>query len=428
MNPVKSFSTLMLEDAVNHPFGDKLENPIGTSHNFPWPKINGALSAKSSKFMRKAITDNQKWFVSGKIDGCNVSVSSKGWVASRNQIIEHLKQCHVREFGQRKTLKTTTEKLRPLFDKIYDLNRKYLVNLGMDLTQEDEMILYGEFVLPGTSSSPHDVYNNKLNGFKVGQLYVFGMGFVFKDQEDTEKQMLQLRKHFDNVQLYDSADGKKDYFIVPINQKQKPWFRDIGIDTVDFYPADTFVNIFTKKNKGNFISKLESRLLEGYVLHDSTSQMMKWKYQFERSDYHDALVEAFKKEWIENDDQVKVIQSLEHLYKYSDNIVTAIEQDHLEEFLNDFMLANMESTLEKRCQEMWDKKLLNSAEKTFMFDCWLQHAQTSILFLLLPSDKWFFDPKIKCDIVDYISKHLLAYMDEFFEERSKTQCFYDAAL
>jgi hypothetical protein len=140
------------------------------------------------------------------------------------------------------------------------------------------------------------------------------------------------------------------------------------------------------------------------------------------------LVEAFKKEWIENDDQVKVIQSLEHLYKYSDNIVTAIEQDHLEEFLNDFMLANMESTLEKRCQEMWDKKLLNSAEKTFMFDCWLQHAQTSILFLLLPSDKWFFDPKIKCDINHYISKHLLAYMDEFFEDRSKTQCFYDAAL
>jgi hypothetical protein len=77
MNPVKSFLTLMLEDAVNHPFGDKLENPIGTCHNFPWPKINGALSAKSSKFMRKAITDNQKWFVSGKIDGCNVSVSSK---------------------------------------------------------------------------------------------------------------------------------------------------------------------------------------------------------------------------------------------------------------------------------------------------------------------------------------------------------------
>ena len=37
-----------------------------------------------------------------------------------------------------KFFKLQPKKLRPLFDKIYDLNRKYLVNLNMDLTQGDE--------------------------------------------------------------------------------------------------------------------------------------------------------------------------------------------------------------------------------------------------------------------------------------------------
>jgi hypothetical protein len=89
-------------------------------------------------------------------------------------------------FGKRKILNVTIEKLRPIFDKIFTLGDYFNqdCNLNLDLTKKDQLILYGEFILPGTTSSKHNIFENKRNGFKVGQMYSFGNGFVFENKKN----------------------------------------------------------------------------------------------------------------------------------------------------------------------------------------------------------------------------------------------------
>ena len=388
-----------------------LNDSIGSPLNYPWPKTPGILSAVNSEQVLKAIDQNEKWFVSEKLDGCNNAISSGGWVASRSQIIAHLKQ--EKEFGSKKILQVTVEKLKPLFEKIVILNNTYLHQLNMDLTKKDQIILYGELILPGTSNSKHDVYKNKENGFKVGQLYVFGMGFVFENPSDNKKNLRELKNLFDNVQVHRSKDNSEYYFIVPINKNQKPWFVDCGIDTVVFHPAEKFVDIITRRNKGNLISPLESRKIEGYVLHDSTCQMLKWKYQFKPTDYHDALVEAFKNEWTANDNQIKVIDSLESLYKLSECFVTEYEKWDLEDYMEQFMTSYLRQ-IENSLEEIVENENQESKEMTFLFNCWLEHARYKIMYQLMPSSKCTFDPKIKLEIIDFISKYLKTFISNYF--------------
>jgi hypothetical protein len=409
------FAAAMAARAPRHP--DHVDSPIGSPLNYPWPKIPGAMSVNGAPLMLKAINENKKWFVSRKLDGCNVCISSAGWVGSRHQIIDHLEQNA--EFGKKKILQVTVEKLRPLFGKIFDLKDKYLSDINMDLSSffNQQIILYGELILPGTSNSKFDVYKNKENGFQVGNLYVFGMGFVFQDRKTIRYENL-LKKYFQNVQVHQSVDGFSPYFIVPLNQKQKHWFIDLDIPTVEFFPAEKFVDIFTRKNKGNLKGPLESRLLEGYVLHDNTNEMMKWKYPFERTRYHDALIDAFINEWNENDNQIKVVNSLEHLYKYCDCYLTQYDKIDLEEYIEQFM-THHQVTFDNSLGDLWNRQLHNSSEKTFFFNCMLEHAQTKILHQLLPMSKCSYDPKIKLEIIDYISKYLTRYIFDYFQEAAK---------
>ena len=211
-----SLAQLLENQAPVHPFA--LNEPIGSLLNFPWLKIKGVLSSLSTQQIRNAINENKEWFVAEKLDGCNVSASSAGWIATRKQIAGHLIQ--EKHFGKRKIQNVTMEKLRPVFDKIFtlgdDLNRDY--NLGLDLTKKDQLILYGEYILPGTATTEHDIYDNKRNGFKVGQMYVFGVGFVFENQQNSENKA-KLQKFFPNVIEMKSQDEELTYFLCPINRK-----------------------------------------------------------------------------------------------------------------------------------------------------------------------------------------------------------------
>jgi hypothetical protein len=243
------------------------------------------------------------------------------------------------------------------------------------------------------------------------------MGFVFQDRKTIRYENL-LKKYFQNVQVHESVDGFSPYFIVPLNQKQKHWFIDLDIPTVEFFPAENFVDIFTRKNKGNLKAPLENRLLEGYVLHDNTDLMMKWKYPFERTQYHDALIEAFINEWDENDNQIKVVNSLEHLYKFCDCYLTQYDKKDLEEYMEQFMTHHQVS-FDLALGDLWDRQLHNSSEKTFFFNCMLEHAQTKIFYQLLPMSKCSFDPKIKLEIIHYISKYLTKYIFDYFQEAAK---------
>ena len=82
-----SLAQLLENQAPVHPFA--LNEPIGSLLNFPWLKIKGVLSSLSTQKIRNAINENKEWFVAEKLDGCNVSASSAGWIATRKKIAGH---------------------------------------------------------------------------------------------------------------------------------------------------------------------------------------------------------------------------------------------------------------------------------------------------------------------------------------------------
>jgi len=381
---------------------------IGSSLNWMWPKIKGVFSSLSTVEIRKAINENQEWFVTEKLDGCNVAVSSSGWVASRNQIVAHIAQ--EVDFAARKIQNISVQGLEGLFNKIWKLahNLNQDCGLNLDLTRKDQLILYGEFILPGTANSKHDIYDNKRNGFKIGQLYVFGIGFVFDDltASNIEHYHSMLKKYFSNVMIQETFDGKSKFFICPVNQKNKKWLSDCNINLVPFFNGKTekFVDLLTRRNKNNLIEKLESRKMEGFVLHDATNQMFKWKYQFETSDYSDALFMSLKKEWNANENEIKVVTALFDLYNYSKEYVTVLDLEAFENTLKEFYSKHKKNFKDQLVTALTTQPANFSV--SFFIEGWKNHAEGNIFYHLMPESKFVFDKRIKMEYSSLILKFL----------------------
>jgi len=393
-----SLAQLLENQAPVNPLA--LNEPIGSNLNFPWLKINGVLSSLSTLKIRKAIDENKEWFVSEKLDGCNVSASSAGWIASRKKIAGHLIQ--EKPFGRRKIQNVPMGKLRPVFDKIFtlgdDFNRDY--NFGLDLTKKDQLILYGEYILSGTATTKHDIYENKRNGLKVGQMYVFGVGFVFENQQNSENK-LKLQKLFPNVIERVSLDEELTYFLCPINRKNRELFLKAKIDLVPFQNTEKLVSLLTRRNKANLIDQLESRKLEGFVLHDSTNQIFKWKYQVETNDHYDALVKTILKEWRANENEVKVANALAWLYNQSRDYVTQLDLPLFETYLNDFM--------EEHKKTLRNAIINSREEKDLKFTklCWCNYAVAVIFYQIRQkSSKYAFDKRISMEYESLIKKKI----------------------
>jgi len=381
-----------------------ITDAIGSTLKYMWPKIKGVFSSISTEEVRRAINANEEWFVSEKLDGCNVSVSTAGWVGSRNQIVAHLIQ--EKNFEGRKIQNISVKELKPLFNKIWklakDLNKE--CGLNLDVTQKDQLILYGEFILPGTANSKHDIYDNKRNGFKIGQLYVFGIGFVFDNLpiNKISQHHDMLKKHFSNVMVIEpeNFDDKSTFFICPINQKNKKWLIDCAIDLVPFYKTEKFVDLLTRRNKANLIEKLESRKMEGFVLHDATNQMFKWKYQYEPNNYCDGFIEGLKKEWNANENEIKVVSALFDLYNYSREFVTSLDLEAFNVAMNEFYLLNGKNFEEQFLTSQPNQDFSLS----FFIECWKNHAEAKILYQLLPKSKVAYDKNIKMEYTSLIIK------------------------
>ena len=377
--------------------------------NYPWPKTRGVLSIVSEEDIKQAINENQEWFISEKLDGCNMSVSSAGWVASREIVKADLTQDQ--NFSNKKINQLNLEKIKPLFEKITALahffNTEY--NFHLDL-EKDEVILYGEFILPGTSTSSHDIYQYKLDGFLMGQMYAFGIGFLFKNQNNQQNKRL-LQTYFPNVMELLSADEKETFFICPINKKTEHYFNQFQIDLVRFYPTEKFVNIFTK-SKYKLLDKLESRLMEGYIIHDNTNKMLKWKYQVKPTDYYDSLIEKIENEWIENENQIKVASVLKKLYNYSKLYVTELDLNLFNYYYENFMSLHQEKFQSDLHKAQYNLK--DNFDLKFCLQCWKNHAEAKIFHQLITPPKCLMDKTVSMEYKNHITLKLESHAKNFF--------------
>ena len=212
---------------------------VNMSFPYRYPKTHNVFSRFSLEQVKTLIAENPTFFVTEKLDGCSLAISSKKYVASRDLILSSKKDLKDQAFQG-----VGLRNVQPMFQKIDHLKELLNSYCLLDRSENDEILIYSEFILPGTSTCKHDIYNYIQNKIQLGKCYAYAVGFVFDNSNDSANKAM-LKRYFPNVVQLENEEGKV-YFLSLINQTNRRFFTDCNIDLVPMYPPEKFVNILTK--------------------------------------------------------------------------------------------------------------------------------------------------------------------------------------
>ena len=240
------------------------EITIGADHPFPFPRMKGFLSPDKLDETIQQLTDNTVWNLTEKLDGCNVTISSTGWFASRNKIVA---DCRDTSLTGRVWNKVSLRNVPLVFEQTLKLREALKRSLELDWLQ---IALYGELVLPGTSQTPFDVYNYAARNIKQGSIYAFALGMRLPKNRQTPF-------FFDNAILMEHlSDEEYNYYIVPMSTYLSQLFSDLDILHIPPVAVDYLTYLLTNHHH---IDILMHRKKEGFVLTSNDGQgFIKWKY------------------------------------------------------------------------------------------------------------------------------------------------------
>jgi hypothetical protein len=304
--------------------------------HFPWPRFPSIWSPENVKYVQEEIEKNEKWFATEKIDAPVLCVSSNSWIGTNRFIFYQQHPFSIPSPISPKFQGVDLSQVLELHGKLDLLQRTFKRDCGIKineitqstfsnplLEENDQLLLYGYFVVPGTCTSNVDVYDNLLNNYKVGKLYVFGFGFVFAKQEKNWEHVQVLRKNFDSVMINRSRNGDKTYFTCPVNEKNENYFLDCGIDLVSRLRPDTFVNHLVKTN--GMCGTLKRREKAGFILHNYSSRGFAFNCETEISFYQSQMVETAVREWVQTKNQTRVAAALYELFQSRSLFVNKLE-------------------------------------------------------------------------------------------------------
>jgi hypothetical protein len=235
----------------------------GDPHPYMWPKIASFLTLEAINFITNHLEENKEWNVCEKIDGCNVCVSSEGWIASRNKIIGRIDEPKLKDqYFQKAPLR----QLVSLHETVVKL-QTHLAQTFFSHEPNFELLLYGELILPGTASTKEDIYKYKEKyHLENGDVCVFAMGIVLENKMT----MPFLFKHgFYQMQ-------ENPFFVVPMNFGISALLREFDIQHLAPLKTDLLQNLL---NNDTLRKNIKKRNIEGYVLTGNTGGgFIKWKY------------------------------------------------------------------------------------------------------------------------------------------------------
>jgi len=249
---------------------------VGLRHPYAFPKMKGFLSPlkiQETVAQLREESNDHMWNVTEKLDGCNVCISSQDWIASRQVIIG---KCTDETLTARVWNKASLKKVPKIYGQALEL-KTMLKPLFKD-DEDFDVMLYGELILPGTSTTHLDEYNYGGRQINSGDILVFAMGLVFyndwADKESLPKMPVYLEHGF-----YVEADGDtvlNPYFLVPMNTHLSTIF---SANCVKHIPP-IYVNRLSRLlNKGDLVFILMNKLREGFVFSSNNGQgYIKWKY------------------------------------------------------------------------------------------------------------------------------------------------------
>ena len=366
--------------------GQTLE--INSPMPYPWPKTIGFFSTNEHEAITKHVEENEKWYVSEKLDGCNVSLSTNGWIASRQKVIAKRNSNPTVFQGLPLTFVQTL--FDPL-DKLYDHLNTLLFPIG-----HFELILYGEFLPKGTATSKFDIYNYSERGYEQGLLYAFGIGLIFNSlNHDVDHKVKNLFKH----SFLHGAPFDKFVYIVPIDWFLTKLFYKYDIDCVKITSVERLQDMFTRPWYTNL---LLDRKIEGFILTNvNGKRLLKFKYPKSHSDFYTNHVNNLSPLGSPVFD--KLLQLYNNVNKYTCTLNIDLYCKLLDKYYNISKIK---------------KNYLELAPFSFEFESFVELELKNLLFLIQTDMesilKLKLDPEVKCIIhqkiqskLKYLIKHLM---------------------
>ena len=374
-----------------------LSRSVGSLFDYPFPSIESILKESSIEPLKKAILENKKWSISEKLHGCNMALSSQLYVASKKRILANVFEKS--DLSETTFQQVSLKHLNKAWKKIENFQTvlKYECQMDMNLCDNDELIIYGEFICNGTATSKYDVYNYKAQKIFPGQFYAFGVGFVFGAGKDLDFYEKKLKQYFTRVQKMTSLTTGETYFVCLINPTNKKYLLHANIDTVVFEKSNLLVDLLTNKRH---VSSLENRHLEGYVLH-CENFVFKWKYPKGDSGIAYNTLAFFKQNLFMSENESKVLASLQKIVDYGKEYIDKLDQNLLQVFYSKFQDKD-EGRFEKRLKLLHDKHELENLN--WICSLWTNHALAYISFNLLDCNpkKHYLDKKIQLQMEDVL--------------------------
>ena len=304
---------------------------IGSCLPYPWPKTVGFFTTNQSEVLAEAILLNDEFVVSEKIDGCNISVSTQGWISSRQKIIAFRDD----DLSTKKFHQVSLKEFDNVFKKL-DEFKKEIETLCSETSLH--IILYGELVLKGTASSPFDIYNYKEKEYNTGEFYIFGIGIVDNQTNDWFPVMENnMKRIFNNVQVtLLNPKLNETLYTSMLGPKSVGKLDKFGLKSVRFLFKDHLQSILTNPT---LVNHLKERKTEGFVLHNSC-QTFKFKYIKNLSKFrvrdHLHMMENYLKLICVNYDlkETFVLQSLDGIFKNDQKWINSCSKRVIKNFID----------------------------------------------------------------------------------------------
>ena len=364
---------------------------VGSPIPYTWPKITGIMTNSKEEEIMNHIKQNQYWTITEKLHGYNCSISSKGWIASRNKIIGLREDLNV---SSRKFQGLTLEHMVSMFPKLDKLYEK--IQKSFYPTDKFELVLFGEMMGNGTANSLHDIYNYKQKGYKTGHMYVFGLALIFENEN-----YYSPKYYFGNV------FKNENFYIIPLDWYIKPLLTSCNIDSVKLYNPLQLQQIFTDRKLAD---QLMNRECEGFILSNLLGKgILKWKYPEQKSEFQDQHLEKLNNLASTNREK-KCVSVFKAIYDCVDNYITNLDSKSAELYLNQYFTDS-----KKRIEEDFQipseniiKYLENQAD-------WLeQGAFNYVLYRLENNLQKRLDPEVVCKLRQFIRSKVDKFVEPFF--------------
>ncbi len=258
-------------DAAFDPFAGKpREEYLPNSPNpRPWPSIESVSSEKKLPQLMDAPAD-----VSEKLDGSNISLSSRGLICSRRLVLFNRPGSRS-ELASRRFSGITLEGLWSPLMAMPGVESALRMKVFPD--RDLVVTVYGELVQEGTATGKKDKFGYGARGFKVGHIYAFGLAVHLQqgdeDKDEVERAKETLEKEGFCVSVT-KVEGRHAVYL-HLDTALEAMLRQCGISAVRSKRVERLADVFAMY--AGHLGK-EEATVEGVVINlRGKGKALKWK-------------------------------------------------------------------------------------------------------------------------------------------------------